>query len=404
MAAKSSLAVQVYDNVETLTDFLAAWDDLLSACPSASIFSTWEWLTSWWRSFGAGQRLLAVAFRDSAGRLVGLAPLSLTSPSSPRRVLRLMGDGSGDSDNLDLLARPGFENEVAKALLDYLRDHSGAWDLCQLNRVPSESPVGESLVRHLTQRRWTAISYPQPRSLVPLPETWEAYLNQLSSKERGKIGIRTRRLEKRYRVRYVKCTEADLRTYLDVLFRLHQNRWQLRGEAGSFNFNARRQFYEEMGGLFLARQWLEFWLLELDGKVAAAQFGFRYRDTVYSLQEGFDPAYSSDSVGYVLRAHVLRDLIAAGVRRYDFLWGESPAKARWGVQMCRYVDIHFARPWTRGSMYLHAVHRAGKTKEQLRGLLPPAAWRVLQFLRAPWGPRPRPPVGDQVPASVSARL
>jgi hypothetical protein len=51
-----------------------------------------------------------------------------------------------------------------------------------------------------------------------------------------------------------------------------------------------------MAHLLLNRGWLEFWLLKLDEQPAAAQFGFRYDRTVFQLQEGFDPAYSADSV------------------------------------------------------------------------------------------------------------
>ena len=75
--------------------------------------------------------------------------------------------------------------------------------------------------------------------------------------------------------------------------------------------------------MLLSRQRLEFWLLELDEKIVAAQFALRLGETVYQLQEGFDPGYSSDSVGYVLRGQVLRNLIDRGIRRYDFLGGEE---------------------------------------------------------------------------------
>jgi CelD/BcsL family acetyltransferase involved in cellulose biosynthesis len=80
------------------------------------------------------------------------------------------------------------------------------------------------------------------------------------------------------------------------LFNLHQKRWQSVGRPGSFARTARREFYYEMAHLLLNRGWLEFWLLKLDEQPAAAQFGFRYDRTVFQLQEGFDPAYSADSV------------------------------------------------------------------------------------------------------------
>jgi CelD/BcsL family acetyltransferase involved in cellulose biosynthesis len=114
-----------------------------------------------------------------------------------------------------------------------------------------------------------------------------------------------------------------------------------------------------MARAFVARGWLEFWLLKLDGDPVAAQFAFRYRDTVFSLQEGFDPAYSTDSVGYALRAHAIRQFISEGVRRYDFLGGQSPIKQRWGARPGVYLSIRFARPSSRGNAYLRSTLRPG---------------------------------------------
>ena len=132
-----------------------------------------------------------------------------------------------------------------------------------------------------------------------------------------------------------------------------------------------------MGREFLRRGWLEFFLLDINGTPVAAQFGFRHDTTVFALQEGRDPAYSLDAVGYVLRAHALKEFIADGVRRYDFLAGDDEYKARWGTCVGKYLDIHFARPLTRGSVYLRSVHRGTAGKEWLRAKLPQTVWSVL---------------------------
>jgi CelD/BcsL family acetyltransferase involved in cellulose biosynthesis len=131
----------------------------------------------------------------------------------------------------------------------------------------------------------------------------------------------------------------------------------------------------------MARGWLEFWVLELDGVIAAAQFAFRYRDTVFQLQEGNDPNRSSDRVGVVLRGHVLRHLISEGVRTYDFLGGEPGYKARWGAERRYYLDIKLARPFTSGGAYLRAVHETARSKAWLRESLPPSAWKVLYQMK-----------------------
>jgi CelD/BcsL family acetyltransferase involved in cellulose biosynthesis len=382
---RDTLEVRCYDSLDALAALLPAWEELLSQVPTATIFNTWEWLAPWWRAFGQEQRLAVLAFYESPPRLVGLAPLSLctrrVSPALHFQFLQLMGDGSGDSDNLDLLVRPGYEAECAQAFLDCLNKEVGRWDVCQFNTMPPDSPVRDSLVRHLRERGWTHTTNQLPCSTIVLPDNWEAYLHQLPKVERKTFVRKLRRLEERYEVRCRRCTQEDeLPNYLEALFQLHQKRWQLRGQRGTFASPARRQFYSEVAHAFLERGWLEFWLLELNGKTVAAQFNFRYRDTVYALQDGFDPGYYVDSVGYLLRSYVLRHLIADGVRRFDFLAGRGYHKARWVTESVNYFDVHFSKPFSRGSVYLRLLQNTRKTKEWLRGHLPAPVWAGLHWL------------------------
>ncbi|HLI34754.1 MAG TPA: GNAT family N-acetyltransferase [Terriglobia bacterium] len=380
-----SLSLKVYRDLESLQELRPAWEDLLAHYPAASIFSTWEWLAPWWRAFGSHQRQWVIAFFDNSGELAALAPLSLDTRLIGKglkfRVLRLMGDGSQDSDNLDLPVRPGFEDLFVQSLLDYLESEASKWHLCELNTLPSNSLAGRSLEQHLRQRGWTAFAYQRPCSAIALPETWETYLQQLSGKERGKIGRYTRLLEKNYTVRVHKCSqEGELRACLETLFDLHEKRWRLVGQTGSFQDPARRQFYNDLASLLLGRGWLEFWHLELNGNPAASQFGFRYGSVVFQLQEGFDPAYYRDAVGYVLRGYVLKELIAERVRCYDFMGGVDPSKTRWGAKTGTYHDLHFALPHSRGSVYLRLKHSAQENKQRLRETLSPRAWSILHSI------------------------
>ncbi|HZQ95612.1 MAG TPA: GNAT family N-acetyltransferase, partial [Candidatus Sulfotelmatobacter sp.] len=319
------LAIQTYNSIAQLEGIRGQWEDLLAAYPLATTFSTPEWLLPWWRNFGQSQELLVVAaFADAS--LAGLAALSFTSVrmagSIPLRVLRLMGDGSHDSDNLDIPVRPGFEDSFAHLLVEVIEKHRSRWDVGYLNSVPPQSTSIDAVRRVLEQRKSVMFEGRTPASAIALPETWEQYLKQLSSKERGKIGLRARRLEKKYAVRIRRCEdEQELDPLLQVLYDLHGKHWQARGLPGTLHVPARRRFYSELAVLLLRRRRLDFWILEADGKVVAAQFGLRHGTTVFSLQEGFDTEYASDSVGYVLRSQVIKELLAQGIRRYDFLGG-----------------------------------------------------------------------------------
>jgi CelD/BcsL family acetyltransferase involved in cellulose biosynthesis len=380
------LRITVHESLASAETVRPEWDALLAEYPYSTPFSTWEWLSSWWRAFGENDRLMVLAVRDASSALIGLAPLALTVRQVcgvTLRSLRMMGDGSYDSDNLDLPVRPGREAEFSCALLDWLERHARDWDVCQLRTLPANSPIGNRLPADLSGRGWKAYTSRQPQSVVDLPGSWDAYLKKLSSKERGKIGLRARRLEKKYSVRTRKCAEtSELESALEALFDLHTRHWRLRGSRGSFQWDARRQFYRALTPLLLARRMLEFWLLELDGRIAAAQFALLYGESAYALQEGFDPEYSTDSIGYVLRAHVLKDLIGRGIRRYDFMFGVDESKLRWGARVQNYLSVGFARPRTIGVPLLSAKRRIAGTTAWLRARVPDPALRLWERLRA----------------------
>jgi len=385
-AIPQALRLKTYSNLEQLQELLPAWDKLLSNYPLASTFSTWEWLDSWWRSFANEAELLVLALFDSS-RLVGLAPLSISNRKFPRfcspRVVQLMGDGSGDSDNLDFPVLPGFEMQLAQAILDYLEHDRRRWDICQLNTMPTNSPVAGCLQKLLRSRRWTCFEHFRTCSAVHLPGTWDEYVEQLSSEDRNNLARYGRRLNKRYSTRIYRCTdEQQLPRCLEALFQLHQARWEKAGEQGSFASVARRQFYEQLSQRLLGRGWLEMWVLELNGAIAAVQFAFRYGHKVYQLQEGYDPEHASDRAGFVLRGELLKQLLSDGVRVYDFLGGELSYKARWGAQAGKYRDLHFARPMSRGAICMCSVVYAGRSKQWLRHKLPAPAWRVLHHANA----------------------
>ena len=149
--------VSLWEDSGRLGELRAPWDKLLAGIPTASVFSSWEWLLPWWRAFGAGQQLHVLAFFDQAKNLFGLAPLSLCTRSFRSclslRVLRLLGDGSEDSDNLDFLVQPGQEAAVAGALLDWIETHSRMWDVCEFATVPENSPAVAAVLNQLNIRR-----------------------------------------------------------------------------------------------------------------------------------------------------------------------------------------------------------------------------------------------------------
>src|SRR5271155_2119767 len=226
MASNQDLTVSVHDNLKSLYDLRLEWDALLEEYPYATVFSTYEWLVAWWRAFGGKDRLQVLVCRDASSALVGLAPMAFSTRGSPPfrfRLVRLMGDGSNDSDNLDLPVKPGFEDRFAKSLLRFLESNRDSWELGEFNTMPLHSPAGNALRQLLVRENWVVVEKQRPASVIRLPETWEEYMGQLSGEDRKNLVRYTRRLEKHYGVQIYRCSaESQLTKCLEALFKHHQ--------------------------------------------------------------------------------------------------------------------------------------------------------------------------------------
>jgi CelD/BcsL family acetyltransferase involved in cellulose biosynthesis len=402
LVKSASCSLRVYQDVHDLEQLRPDWDTLLAKYPLATTFSTWDWLSSWWNAYARERKLLAIALYNGANSLVGLGMFSLATEKLwgrvPLRVLRLLGDGTYDSDNLDLPVVPGFEDIFTRAIFEYLRNNKSQFDLCEWNTLPPDSLVGNRLSQLARPLGWSLAEISAASSAIPLPRDWENYLETLSSEDRKNIPRYTRRLESRYQVRIHRCEDVNrLPLYLNSLFQLHQGRWQSAGQPGTFAVPERRSFYQELSRHLSECGSLQLWTLELDGQIVAVQFAFRYGDRVFQLQEGYDHSRPSDRVGYVLRAHVLKALISEGVRVYDFMGGEDVYKARWGAQPGHYLNLRFALPYTRGGAALKLHENAKAGKHWLRRRLPAPAWELLRNLKAVLRPsRPSSEVTAQV--------
>lgn len=377
------LSVAEHRDWAGLQSIRACWSNLLAQLPGLSIFLTPEWLFSWWRAYGEGKDFCVLVFSGPQSEVVGIAPLYFERKKSPLlpelRVLRMIGDGSNDSDDLDFIVKPGYAEAVTHALLDWMR--AAPWDTCEFNCLASQSEVAALLASQSRALGWRVESALRPLARINFPATWEQYLKQLSSKERGKIGHRLRRLQARHAVRFRRCEHPDeLPVFLDALFSLHQKRWEARGEPGTFAQPERRRFYVDMTRELFRRDWLELWLLEVDGVSVASQIGMRYGSCFYALQEGFDSAYAADSVGYVLRSQILRNCVDSGARTYDFLYGDQESKLRWNAQVGHYLDLHLARSGL-GAFYLAGRQALRSRRKWLRAHLPAGTIKMLQSLR-----------------------
>ncbi|MBA3264058.1 MAG: GNAT family N-acetyltransferase [Thermoleophilaceae bacterium] len=298
--------------IDTLEDVGADWGPLADA--SESIFATPEWMTLWYRHFGDGQELRAYTVRDE-GRLVALLPLVLWR-TRPPRVLRFVGHGP--SDLMGPICAAADRPVAAAALEQALAD--GGWDVLLAERLPTSELLAGSLRGQELQREASPVLRIEGMS-------WDDYLAAKSSNFRQQVRRRERKLAKEHDLRFRLADDPDrLDADLEVLFALHEERWTTEGSGALAQ--RRAAFHHEFARVALDRGWLRLWLLELDGKPAAAWYGLRFAGRELYYQAGRDPDLERAAVGFVLLVHTVREAINDEMREYDFLRGGEGYKDR----------------------------------------------------------------------------
>ena len=378
--SSSRVTIEVLRSPNALLEIRPIWNELLANSEANTIFLTSEWATSWWHAFGSAFEPVILKCLNGDRQLVGIVPFFRVREriglNIPGDALYLVGDVSGGSEKLDWIVQSGWEQAVVGAVLDWLEGAGrGFWDILHYDAVRSESKVAAFLVDECNRRNWFLTRQQRISYRVPLAASWEAYLASISKKMRSGIQQQVRRANRTFSVEARLCQSTDqLETDLQTLFALHAKRWQQRGKTGSLFQDEKQKFYGELAKSCLARGWLEFWMLEFNGKPVACEFGFNY-DGVYSfLQGGFDPEVSVYSVGVVLRASIMQSLIERRFRIYDFLLGEDEYKERWGGRPYPLQDIAIARPKSKGHRVLAAQHYVSDTINWLRTRAPKPVW------------------------------
>jgi hypothetical protein len=197
------------------------WDELYRNCPSATPFSSWEWLYSWWEAYGELYELRLITLRDpGSGLLVGLLPLMVRRG----RLLLLGGDRvtlyNPITPYKDFLIRKGWEEPVARIAARDLKE-MGGWRVADLQELMPQAAAWDIF------RYWDG-----PKSSIPITDyllirtnSWEELLSSLSRNAR-KAARRTLRRAEQDGLRCVPAGPEDAERAATTLVELHRQLWR----------------------------------------------------------------------------------------------------------------------------------------------------------------------------------
>jgi CelD/BcsL family acetyltransferase involved in cellulose biosynthesis len=353
------------------------WERLHAAATTASVFTSWPWLRRWWQHYGKGQPL-HILVASVRGETVGILPLYVQTQrvlGVGVRMLRLVGSG-GDThpDDLGAVLAPGREASAAAALAGAALALPG-WDVLHVADMDPKSELPAELERACRD----AGLAPRPGvsqriAYIDLPASWEAFLASMPGSRRSRLKRARSKLDAGCRHRFFAWNDYErLDEAVDRLIELHHLRWREAGGSASFVTPEYIGFHRSVIKMCAPRDWLRLYCQEIDGQIVAMTYCYRFRDRVFLVQAGFDPAQSRWKPGNILLGNAIEHAIGEGNVVLDFLRGDHRYKEELASGMRDTVQVTAHRPGAAAWAYRARREFFPALKAKIRGLLPTRA-------------------------------
>jgi CelD/BcsL family acetyltransferase involved in cellulose biosynthesis len=311
-----------------------SWRALVDSDPDATFFHDPRWLKLYWEEFGAASLQVAVVERD--GRDVAAAAFDLAGGTltwlGGFEVTDYMGPVGPRED------RAAAVRELMAAICD--RDDWRAADLAGLPERGGWLPALRDAARDVGLQPTVDDGGVAP--FLTLPDTYEAYLAALPSKQRHEIRRKERRLRERHPDAAVVDAQPD--TVSDAMATFIDMHRSSSGEKGKFMAPGMELFFQRFGRELLPDGTLRLSFLEEDGTAMAGVIGFRWRDRFLLYNSAYDHRFAGAAPGMVLVAEMIRLAIEEGCDGFDMLTGDLPYKYRFGARPRRLGRLRWERP------------------------------------------------------------
>ena len=286
---------------EALVALSAEWESLEAELRPRTPFTSPLWIDLWWKHFRQNRTVVRDEFfchilRDQDGRLIAVAPLMVTHwPAvGPVRIrlLQFFGADPSITEIRGVICCPDRQDEVIKALANYLTGRKDRWDVFWWTGIRRESSAYNALIA----RGELIVDCELPDYVLQLPDTWDKVRANVSSNMRKNIRKAYEFLERdghSFTFRSVARAEV-VPAALERFFALHAARADVAGmiqHPNKFASSRNRSFFVEYAQRMADRGLLRLFELEIGGNVVASRIAFMFDSELYFYFAGYDPTW-----------------------------------------------------------------------------------------------------------------
>lgn len=302
------------------------WDTLAGRSMTDTPFQSLAYQQAWWRNLKpVGGELITVATRSDEGELLGIGCFYVIDG-----LLHFNGCVE-ETDYLDLICPAEQAQDVWRATLTCLRTlPDSEWSEIDLCNVPAASPTREFIPLLAAELGLEVTEVMQEVCpIIQLPDSFEAYLESLESKQRRELTRKLRRAEGSDVHTAIVTPDGDLYTEVESFLELLQKSTY---EKRDWLNEGRRALFHEIALAAQQSDTLQLVFTSIEDRRAAALFNFDYKGRIWVYNSGLDPAaFAALSPGVVLTAKAIEIAIQLGRKEFDFLRGNEEYKYRFGA-------------------------------------------------------------------------
>ncbi len=333
---------QVVTNWQNLDTLRGEWDDLALSLQS-DVYATFDWCRIWWQYYGNKRELAVHVFRQGP-TLCAVVPMFLeTLGAGPARIrlARLIGcDHSVTTCGLVTAPDqiPAVMNFVARECF------AADCDALQLGPMSGDDSSATAVASALAQTAFSVVKAVDrhPHMLFDVPPTFDAFVEQLSTKERRNLRRDERKLDELGFVTRTSLTDAsDVTRGMDQFIALHQQHWRAQGQLGHFDdWPQSRPFHHAMAQRQHAKNRLLLTEITAAESTVAMEYSYQFGTRMHWILGARVPNVSG-RIGF---AALMRQAIDRGATRIDALRGYYEYKRLLGASCIQQREILAARP------------------------------------------------------------
>ncbi len=293
-----SIKIEVVDSLDRFYSLEKDWNGLYSLDNNASIFSSWDWLVTWWETYQKSIRselFILCAYENN--ELIGIAPFHLLS-SFPKsliqgRTITFIGSGEHTKDKIvsqysDFIVKPEHQEEVIKSISQFLIENKQKWDFADFEFLLDNSLVSKCFQEDNVSGIQMNIGQYGNRFFITQMDDFDDFLNKMGNRWSKMFRKKLRKLDNQGKAEIIKSNDiGSAKAAFNQLSKMHGERWQGRTEVNIFKSPLFNEFHQKIIERLVPKEKAFIKTLALNGQPLSSYYCFHDKSQIHYYQSGF---------------------------------------------------------------------------------------------------------------------